>query len=180
MPGGSSVTRTRSKRVRAGRNAGPRRDATALLAGSSLAELAAARSCERPQPHCRGRCGLTCRYSLPTKRSSRSAQPAAPLARCDLDHTVDAALGGSTATNNLAALCRGHHTLKHHGGWRVRQKADGGLDWQSPTGRQYRERPPSAVRFAAATTVRFAAANTAAGAAPGATAGTAARTIPSD
>lgn len=71
----------------------------------------------------------------------------APLARCDLDHTVDAALGGTTATDNLAHLCRGHHTLKHHGGWRVWQQEDGALDWRSPTGRRYRERPPGRVLF---------------------------------
>jgi hypothetical protein len=74
----------------------------------------------------------------------------APLARCDLDHTVDAALGGATATDNLAHLCRGHHTLKHHGGWRVRQNDDGALEWRSPTGRGYRERPPGRVVFAGA------------------------------
>ncbi|QBE47452.1 HNH endonuclease signature motif containing protein [Leucobacter triazinivorans] len=71
----------------------------------------------------------------------------APLARCDIDHTVDAALGGATATDNLAHLCRGHHTLKHHGGWRVWQQEDGALDWRSPTGRRYRERPPGRVLF---------------------------------
>lgn len=64
-----------------------------------------------------------------------------PAARCDIDHTVDAALGGPTATDNLAHLCRGHHTLKHHGGWRVDQGQGGVLTWTSPTGRQYEDRP---------------------------------------
>lgn len=70
-----------------------------------------------------------------------------PLARCDIDHTVDAALGGATATDNLAHLCRGHHTLKHHTPWQVRQCEGGVLEWTSPTGRLHRERPPSKVRF---------------------------------
>ncbi len=61
---------------------------------------------------------------------------------CDLDHTIDAAKGGPTATTNLASLCRGHHTLKHHTGWRVSQRRDGTLDWVSPTGRGYTDRPP--------------------------------------
>ena len=71
-----------------------------------------------------------------------------PLSRCDLDHTVDAALGGATATDNLAHLCRGHHTLKHHTGWLVDQRDDGDLLWTSPTGRKIPDRPPSRVRFA--------------------------------
>ncbi|WP_053386373.1 HNH endonuclease signature motif containing protein [Leucobacter japonicus] len=71
-----------------------------------------------------------------------------PLARCDLDHTIDAALGGATATDNLAHLCRGHHTLKHHTGWIVEQRYDGDLLWTSPTGRKIPDRPPSRVRFA--------------------------------
>lgn len=70
-----------------------------------------------------------------------------PLARCDIDHTIDAALGGATATDNLAHLCRGHHTLKHRTRWRVRQRDGGVLEWTSPTGRVHREGPPSAVRF---------------------------------
>ncbi len=40
----------------------------------------------------------------------------APASRCDVDHTIDAAHGGETRTDNLAQLCRSHHTLKHHGG----------------------------------------------------------------
>jgi len=63
------------------------------------------------------------------------------LSRCDIDHTVDAAKGGRTATDNLAHLCRGHHTLKHHSGWRVEQLPGGVLRWSSPTGRSYADRP---------------------------------------
>lgn len=72
---------------------------------------------------------------------------------CDLDHTIDAAKGGPTATTNLAHLCRAHHTLKHHTGWRVTQRRDGTLDWVSPTGRGYTDRPPGT--RAAGTRVRF-------------------------
>lgn len=64
-----------------------------------------------------------------------------PARRCDIDHTVDAALGGPTATDNLAHLCRGHHTLKHHSDWRVDQDQSGVLTWTSPTGRSYADRP---------------------------------------
>ncbi len=72
----------------------------------------------------------------------------APIWRCDLDHTIDAAKGGATATDNLAHLCRGHHMLKHHGGWQARQEPGGVLRWLSPSGRVYRDRPVSRVRFA--------------------------------
>ena len=72
---------------------------------------------------------------------------------CDLDHTIDAAKGGPTTTTNLAHLCRAHHTLKHHTGWRVTQRRDGVLDWVSPTGRGYTDRPPGT--RAAGTRVRF-------------------------
>lgn len=65
-----------------------------------------------------------------------------PVNRCDIDHTIDAAHGGPTATDNLAHLCRGHHTLKHHGGWRVEQLREGTLKWTSPSGRHHIDRPP--------------------------------------
>ena len=80
----------------------------------------------------------------------------APIWRCDLDHTIDAAKGGATATDNLAHLCRGHHMLKHHGGWRAEQEPGGVLRWLSPSGRVYRDRPASRVRFAKIrTTARY-------------------------
>lgn len=70
-----------------------------------------------------------------------------PVTRCDNDHTVDAALGGATSTANLAHLCRGHHVLKHHSDWEITQEPGGVIRWTSPTGRVYRDRPPSRVRF---------------------------------
>lgn len=58
--------------------------------------------------------------------------------RCDIDHTVDwSAHNGPTDHDNLAHLSRGHHTLKHHGGWRVRQARGGTLTWSSYLGREY-------------------------------------------
>ncbi|KIP53870.1 HNH endonuclease signature motif containing protein [Leucobacter komagatae] len=66
----------------------------------------------------------------------------APTHRSEIDHTFDAALGGPTATDNLAHLCRRHHTLKGSSDWTVEQRAGGVLDWTSPTGRTYIDRPP--------------------------------------
>lgn len=68
-----------------------------------------------------------------------------PVHRCDYDHTVDAAHGGPTSTGNLAALCRAHHTLKHHTGWNVEHLAGGVLNWTSPSGRHHQTRPPNVI-----------------------------------
>ncbi|WP_052674272.1 HNH endonuclease signature motif containing protein [Microbacterium azadirachtae] len=65
----------------------------------------------------------------------------------DLDHTVDAALGGATEEGNLGGLCRRHHVLKHQTAWTVRQRGAGVLEWTSPTGYSYIDRPPSPVTF---------------------------------
>jgi hypothetical protein len=64
--------------------------------------------------------------------------------RCDIDHTRDwHAHDGPTDHDNLAHLSRGHHTLKHHGGWRVRQDKPGHLTWTSYLGRKYEVAPAS-------------------------------------
>ncbi|HHG6298054.1 TPA: DUF222 domain-containing protein, partial [Streptococcus pneumoniae] len=69
--------------------------------------------------------------------------------RCDLDHTIAAADGGLTSTDNLAYLCRGHHTVKHHTGWTMTQHPGGVIRWVSPAGREIVTEPPSRVRFVA-------------------------------
>jgi hypothetical protein len=66
-----------------------------------------------------------------------------PAARCELDHTVAWEHGGPTSLGNLTPLCKGHHTVKHHGGWQVQQIPDTGgtIQWTSPTGRTYHVQP---------------------------------------
>jgi hypothetical protein len=61
--------------------------------------------------------------------------------RSDLDHTHDWQHGGTTDHSNLAHLSRGHHTLKHHGGWKVAQTSPGHLTWTSYLGREYETLP---------------------------------------
>ncbi|WIM16854.1 MULTISPECIES: HNH endonuclease signature motif containing protein [unclassified Microbacterium] len=81
-----------------------------------------------------------CRF-LGCRRSAR---------QCDLDHTHDAALGGPTCLTNLANLCPGrHHPVKHGTAWSVVQKADGILEWTSPTGRVYTDIPRRVLEFMA-------------------------------
>ena len=70
-----------------------------------------------------------------------------PVRRCDVDHTHDAALGGETHIDNLAHLCRRHHTLKHATDWHVRQLGGGSLEWTSPTGLVYIDVPTPTLRF---------------------------------
>lgn len=70
-----------------------------------------------------------------------------PMQRCDVDHTVAREHDGPTSVTNLAHLCRRHHTLKHHSAWRVRQRADGILEWTSPMGRRYDDRPARTIVF---------------------------------
>jgi hypothetical protein len=62
-----------------------------------------------------------------------------PASRCEIDHTIAWENGGLTSLDNLAPLCTGHHTVKHHGGWAVRQlpASGGALEWTSPAGRRY-------------------------------------------
>lgn len=66
-----------------------------------------------------------------------------PATRADLDHRrrfdPDDPDGGRTTADNLHALYRHHHRLKHRGAWRIRIDADGTITWISPTGREYRD-----------------------------------------
>ncbi|QTX04782.1 DUF222 domain-containing protein [Agromyces archimandritae] len=78
----------------------------------------------------------TCRFPGCNRRASG----------CDLDHTRAFADGGTTSFDNLAHLCRKHHTLKHESTWRVRAHRDGELSWTSPTGRIHRTTPARAMQ----------------------------------
>lgn len=71
-----------------------------------------------------------------------------PVRRCDIDHTVPYSEGGATDVGNLAALCRAHHVLKHHGRWGCRNE-NGVMVWITPTGQVLHEQPPPTVRFVA-------------------------------
>ncbi len=66
-----------------------------------------------------------------------------PASRCEIDHNIAWEHGGVTALANLCPFCKGHHSVKHHGGWCVEQIPDSGgaVRWISPTGRQYRVEP---------------------------------------
>lgn len=65
-----------------------------------------------------------------------------PAHRCDVDHGQDYALGGKTSHCNLACFCRRHHTLKGETPWRVIHHPRGVLEWISPGGNSYIDKPP--------------------------------------
>lgn len=58
-------------------------------------------------------------------------------ARADLDHAKSWETGGETSAANLGALCRRHHRLKTHGGWKLKSHSDGACTWTSPLGKIY-------------------------------------------
>lgn len=60
-----------------------------------------------------------------------------PASQCQIDHSTAWEHGGDTSVANMAPLCQGHHTVKHHGGWRITHLGDGSLEWVSPHGRRY-------------------------------------------
>jgi hypothetical protein len=72
-----------------------------------------------------------CRFPLCRRRA----------ADAELDHIVAWADGGETNAANLHALCRRHHTLKHHTGWRIEAHPNGRLTWITPTGHRHTTTP---------------------------------------
>ncbi|WP_396657529.1 DUF222 domain-containing protein [Microbacterium sp.] len=66
-----------------------------------------------------------------------------PASRCQIDHNLAWEHGGHTALWNESPFCQGHHTVKHHGGWTVRQipGSGGAIEWVSPARRRYVVQP---------------------------------------
>jgi hypothetical protein len=69
----------------------------------------------------------------------------APARGTDTDHTRDAALGGTTTDDNLDAVCRHHHRVKHEGGWTLHQPEAGTFRWTSRLGHIYHRHPPAII-----------------------------------
>ena len=55
----------------------------------------------------------------------------------DLDHAESWESGGETSPDNVGALCRRHHRLKTHDGWKIESFADGSCTWTSPLGKTF-------------------------------------------
>ena len=56
----------------------------------------------------------------------------------DIDHSQSWESGGETSPANLGLLCRRHHRMKTHGGWKIESNADGSCTWTSPQGKVHR------------------------------------------
>jgi hypothetical protein len=56
---------------------------------------------------------------------------------CDADHITAHADGGPTCECNLAPLCRHHHRLKTHAGWRYTPIEPAVYLWSEPHGQQF-------------------------------------------
>lgn len=61
--------------------------------------------------------------------------------RCDIDHRIPFAGGGSTCPCNLQPLCRRHHLSKTFTGWSIRPGSAGSFNWTSPLGNIYTDDP---------------------------------------
>ncbi|MGA5538319.1 HNH endonuclease signature motif containing protein, partial [Mycolicibacterium nivoides] len=73
----------------------------------------------------------------------------APVARCDIDHTMPYPLG-PTHPSNTKLYCRTHHLVKTFcPGWSDRQLPDGTVEITAPTGHTYVTEPHGAGLFPA-------------------------------
>jgi Domain of unknown function (DUF222)/HNH endonuclease len=76
-------------------------------------------------------------YLIARDRTCRFPGCRQPAHLADLDHAIPWDKGGSTSAENLGALCRRHHNLKTHKGWRVQSNPDGSCTWTNPAGQTY-------------------------------------------
>lgn len=76
-------------------------------------------------------------FLLARDRTCRFPGCRAPAYLSDLDHAQSWESGGATSAQNLGALCRRHHRLKTHGGWKLESESDGSCLWTSPHGKRY-------------------------------------------
>jgi hypothetical protein len=76
-------------------------------------------------------------FLLARDRTCRFPGCRAPAHLSDIDHAQSWESGGATSAENLGALCRRHHRLKTHGGWKLESSLDGSCVWTSPHGKKY-------------------------------------------
>ncbi|MFA6300387.1 MAG: HNH endonuclease signature motif containing protein, partial [Nocardioides sp.] len=73
-----------------------------------------------------------------------------PSRDCDLDHLIPWAEGGPTSEANLAPVCRHHHRLKTHSGWRYQCLIPGVYLWHDPHGQRFITTPTGTTALEAA------------------------------
>jgi hypothetical protein len=120
----------------AGRAATAAADRSAADAAAGGCAHTTATASYRPSPRLRD-------YVVARDLTCRFPSCGQPAWRGDLDHTQPWEGGGLTCSCNLGALCRHHHILKQHPGWRLTQARPGAFQWVTPTGRAYACAPAS-------------------------------------
>ncbi len=76
-------------------------------------------------------------YLIARDRTCRFPGCRQSATRADIDHAEAWEDGGQTSAANLGALCRRHHRMKTHGGWKLSSNEDGSCSWESPDGHRY-------------------------------------------
>lgn len=64
-----------------------------------------------------------------------------PARQCDLDHRIPYDEGGPSTYDNLDVLCRFHHRIKTHAGWRAIRLPGNRMRWTSPLGAELIDEP---------------------------------------
>ena len=76
-------------------------------------------------------------YLSARDRTCRFPGCSQPARVCDIDHAISWEEGGETNPSNLGLLCRRHHRMKTHGGWKLESNPDGSCIWKSPDGKEF-------------------------------------------
>ena len=76
-------------------------------------------------------------FLLARDRTCRFPGCRQPASQSDIDHAQSWESGGETKPENLGLLCRRHHRLKTHGGWKIASNSDGSCEWTSKVGKKY-------------------------------------------
>jgi hypothetical protein len=82
------------------------------------------------------------RRALRARDGTRCAFPGCSCRGRDAHHVVHWAEGGPTVLENIATLCRRHHTFVHEGGYRVEAVPGGGFRFLGRDGRELMPAPP--------------------------------------
>lgn len=69
-------------------------------------------------------------------RTCRFPSCSQPARVTDIDHANPWEEGGTTSASNLGLLCRRHHRMKTHDGWKLTSYEDGSCLWITPAGKE--------------------------------------------
>jgi len=82
------------------------------------------------------------RRALRVRDGTQCAFPGCGCRGRDAHHVVHWAVGGPTVLENIASLCKRHHTLVHEGGYRLEAEPGGGFRFLGRDGRELLPAPP--------------------------------------